>query len=340
MNILRLLCIVLCFLPKGLSSHELVDIFLLNDAYFEELADFQCNAVGRIASCTFYIVGLKPIKVLTNSSEVDASFSTWQNFDNGKCGIQVFSMNSQEDDDSGAVACRLGVFNINKEIQNHTSSFLHFKVRRRPNYTKLTSNSRFFEFMENDTMTFTCTATGDTNRYSYLVILFFGNRQMAKSENSTVSWSKTASFTDHGKMVSCSSADQRYARRVEVQHAPKIVLEGSVISDRFVKVDPSQSVEVTAYPGVYDTVTFKRDGDYVETVPSSSIVFNFVSTSGVTFFELQARNDIGDAKMTAMSIESPMFVWYVIASASLLYGCLVTMAVYAWRTSTKLDVVL
>lgn len=281
--------------------------------YENDPADLECSSnTGPITACEFEVNGLAPVKIfnemtlMVKSHSEPARFSTWHNFESGKCGMCIYSTKHSH---AGLVSCKVVDSRNVSTIKNAT-------LQVTTNTVKLWASSVYYEFMENDTMTFTCSVVYPTNavcsvrslkpsdHYGNMVYMSFDGVVVAKARN-YVAWSKTAMHVDHLKRVKCgllnTDIEISASRTVDVKYAPAIFVENQGANDLEFVVQDEDSFEimVMSNPGVesWNATRFTVDWRHETIEPPSLTLLKFNLTCSIFKLDV-SKNTLNNFKIT------------------------------------------
>jgi hypothetical protein len=120
----------------------------------DEKFEFKCiSPVKPIESCSIRFQNTGSLKVKNNSKSNSGEYEYFgDGFENGDCGIRFFKTGL---DKEGPVTCIVGF--PDKDFESTAS--VNLTMREAPTVT-IVSNNEKYEYKENETMEFTCTAQG------------------------------------------------------------------------------------------------------------------------------------------------------------------------------------
>lgn len=131
--------------------------------------NFICKASKIISDCSIMFENFDPPEIKLDDHFNFKKYNySGEGFDKGECGI---TWHKAQLDQSGKTSCL-----VTFPDGGNASAQIKISVLERPKESTLQSNNPKFQFKENDTMLFNCTAgTHVSNSYSFNTTIFLGN---------------------------------------------------------------------------------------------------------------------------------------------------------------------
>jgi hypothetical protein len=116
-------------------------------------ADLTCKSESNraIVECKFILPGFSDIKIFPGLKKEKYEY-VGQELSKGECGIRILSADKNN---AGKVKCRLVFEDLSEQVAETNLIVLH-PIEK----IVISSNNPYYEYKENETMEFTCTAEG------------------------------------------------------------------------------------------------------------------------------------------------------------------------------------
>jgi hypothetical protein len=145
-----------CLILKNKYFPGLAATFLSSDSVTVvegSAANFICKSESNraIDECKFTLPGFSDIKIFPGLKKEKYEY-VGQELSKGECGIRILSADKNN---AGRVKCRLVFDDLSEQVAETNLTVLH-PIEE----IKISSNNPYYEYDENETMEFTCTAEG------------------------------------------------------------------------------------------------------------------------------------------------------------------------------------